>query len=113
MTTTNPTPTKTLTLIAELADIIRYFLLTAIAFLGLVAVIIPLFLFVLPDMLDTDLMTLLSIQNPDNIASVVIQRAMNIAGIIVFLYWVTYVPRMILSLSSDNKENGKDGELRS
>ncbi|MBT42557.1 MAG: hypothetical protein CMF12_08540 [Idiomarina sp.] len=95
---------KTAKITIELFDLLRYALISCVAGSILALIAIPTYLFVLPELTGTDIMALLNISNPDNVAGAVLDRSVHHASIIVGIFWATYIPRIIfkdkLSMSS-------------
>ena len=90
----------------ELFDLFRYVLVSCVAGAILALIAIPTYLFVLPELTGTDIMALLNISNPDNVAGAVLDRSVHHASIIVGVFWATYIPRILFKdkLSVLNEE---------
>lgn len=79
----------------ELFDVLRYVLLSCVAGAILALISIPTYLFVLPELMGANIMTLLGVENPDKVASAVLDRSVQHAATIVGLFWLTYIPRIL------------------
>lgn len=89
-------PQLLLKLMVEFGDVVRYSLLTIIAHVLLTGLLILNILFVIPPAFDVDLMALLHVTHPDDIAPAVIEASARIALYAIIVFWASYIPRMIM-----------------
>ena len=91
-----------LNLTIEFFDVIRYTLLSALAFVMLTGLCILFILFVIPPVFEVDLMQLLDVTHPDLIAAAVIELSARVALFTVIVFWVTYLPRIVAQYHAKN-----------
>lgn len=97
-----------LKILTELSDIVRYLLLSAMALIVLTGILILNILFVIPPLFDVELMSLLNVTHPDDIASAVIELSVRIALFIIIAFWITYLPRVFTREVSSDARSAND-----